>query len=78
MISHGDLDHKNGLWDASGKPTIIDWESAIKLDPTPVGAAMGRRFARKQTAWASRLNTVTMQPARGCTTDSMRRKQQFS
>jgi len=34
VISHGDLDHKNVLWDTSGKPLIIDWESARKLNPT--------------------------------------------
>ncbi len=34
VISHGDLDHKNVLWDASGEPLIIDWESARRLNPT--------------------------------------------
>ena len=34
VISHGDLDHKNVLWDTAGKPFIIDWESARKLNPT--------------------------------------------
>jgi thiamine kinase-like enzyme len=34
VISHGDLDHKNVLWDAAGNPAIIDWESARKLNPT--------------------------------------------
>jgi len=34
VISHGDLDHKNVLWDKAGKPFIIDWESARKLNPT--------------------------------------------
>ena len=34
VVSHGDLDHKNVLWDKAGKPFIIDWESARKLNPT--------------------------------------------
>ncbi len=34
VISHGDLDHKNVLWEASGNPLIIDWESARRLNPT--------------------------------------------
>ena len=34
VISHGDLDHKNVLWDESGEPLIIDWESARRLNPT--------------------------------------------
>lgn len=33
VVSHGDLDHKNVLWDASGHPIIIDWESARQLNP---------------------------------------------
>ena len=34
IVSHGDLDPKNVLWDNSGKPVLIDWESARKLNPT--------------------------------------------
>ncbi len=34
VISHGDLDQKNVLWDKTGKPILIDWESACKLNPT--------------------------------------------
>jgi thiamine kinase-like enzyme len=34
VISHGDLDHKNVLWDESGEPLLIDWESARRLNPT--------------------------------------------
>jgi thiamine kinase-like enzyme len=34
VISHGDMDHKNILWNAAGNPAIIDWESARKLNPT--------------------------------------------
>jgi Ser/Thr protein kinase RdoA (MazF antagonist) len=34
VMSHGDLDQKNVLWDAAGKPLVIDWESARPLNPT--------------------------------------------
>lgn len=34
VISHGDLDPKNVLWDAEGQPILIDWESARRLNPT--------------------------------------------
>ncbi len=34
LISHGDLDQKNVLWDATDNPILIDWESARKLNPT--------------------------------------------
>jgi len=34
VISHGDLDHKNVLWDAEGTPHLIDWECARRLNPT--------------------------------------------
>ena len=34
VISHGDLDHKNILWDHAGEPLLIDWESARRLNPT--------------------------------------------
>jgi Ser/Thr protein kinase RdoA (MazF antagonist) len=34
IVSHGDLDQKNVLWDANGNPILIDWECARKLNPT--------------------------------------------
>lgn len=34
VVSHGDLDQKNVLWDKKGNPILIDWESACKLNPT--------------------------------------------
>ena len=34
VISHGDLDQKNVLWDVQGRPFLIDWECARKLNPT--------------------------------------------
>lgn len=34
VISHGDLDHKNVLWNESGTPVLIDWESVRRVNPT--------------------------------------------
>ncbi|MFO8671957.1 aminoglycoside phosphotransferase family protein [Legionella pneumophila serogroup 1] len=34
VVSHGDLDQKNVLWDEHTSPFLIDWESARKLNPT--------------------------------------------
>ncbi|MBP1992233.1 aminoglycoside phosphotransferase family protein [Paenibacillus eucommiae] len=34
VISHGDLDQKNVLWDENQVPIIIDWESAGATNPT--------------------------------------------
>lgn len=34
VVSHGDLDQKNVLWDKNDAPFLIDWESARKLNPT--------------------------------------------
>ncbi|WP_419421508.1 phosphotransferase (plasmid) [Legionella sp. D16C41] len=34
VVSHGDLDQKNVLWNELGRPILIDWESARKLNPT--------------------------------------------
>jgi thiamine kinase-like enzyme len=34
IISHGDLDQKNVLWDIDNNPILIDWESACKVNPT--------------------------------------------
>lgn len=34
VISHGDADHKNVLWDTAGDPILIDWESARRINPT--------------------------------------------
>ncbi len=34
VVSHGDLDQKNVLWDTNDAPFLIDWESARKLNPT--------------------------------------------
>ncbi len=34
IVSHGDLDQKNILWDIDNNPILIDWESACKINPT--------------------------------------------
>ncbi len=34
VVSHGDLDQKNVLWDSSNNPILIVWEAACKIDPT--------------------------------------------
>ncbi len=34
VVSHGDLDPKNVLWDVHDEPILIDWESARLLNPT--------------------------------------------
>ena len=34
VVSHGDLDQKNVLWDHNDNPILIDWECARKLNPT--------------------------------------------
>ena len=34
VISHGDLDPKNVLWDQNNDPILIDWESARVTNPT--------------------------------------------
>ncbi len=33
VVSHGDLDQKNVLWDKNNNPILIDWECARKLNP---------------------------------------------
>lgn len=34
VTTHNDLDQKNILWDRTGLPIVIDWESAEKINPT--------------------------------------------
>jgi len=34
IVSHGDLDQKNVLWDIENNPILIDWESACKVNST--------------------------------------------
>lgn len=40
VVSHGDLDQKNVLWDSSDNPIIIDWESAHEINPTFEGISV--------------------------------------
>lgn len=34
VVTHGDLNQLNVLWDKADQPILIDWESARKLNPT--------------------------------------------
>lgn len=34
VVSHGDLDQKNVLWNDEGEPVLIDWEAARLINPT--------------------------------------------
>lgn len=34
VVSHGDLDQKNVLWNCNHEPVLIDWESARSINPT--------------------------------------------
>lgn len=34
VVSHGDLDQKNVLWDSNNNPILIDWEAACKINST--------------------------------------------
>ncbi len=45
VVTHGDLDQLNVLWDKSGQPILIDWESVRKLNPT-------REIVRTSLSWS--------------------------
>lgn len=45
VVTHGDLDQLNVLWDKAGQPTLIDWESTRKLNPT-------REIVRTSLDWS--------------------------
>lgn len=45
VVTHGDLDQLNVLWDKAGQPILIDWESARKLNPT-------REIVRTSLSWS--------------------------
>jgi thiamine kinase-like enzyme len=34
VVSHGDVNQLNVLWDKTNQPILVDWESARKLNPT--------------------------------------------
>jgi len=44
VVTHGDLDQNNILWDKAGQPILIDWESAKKMNPT-------REIVRTSLSW---------------------------
>lgn len=45
VVSHGDLDQLNILWDENDQPILIDWESVRKLNPT-------REIVRTSLGWS--------------------------
>ena len=45
VVTHGDLDQLNVLWNKEGQPILIDWESARKLNPT-------REIVRTSLDWS--------------------------
>lgn len=34
VVTHGDMDQLNVIWDATGEPNLIDWESAKRMNTT--------------------------------------------
>ncbi len=49
VVTHGDLDQLNILWDKNERPMLVDWESARKLNPT-------REIIRASLDWSG-INT---------------------
>ena len=45
VVTHGDLDQLNVLWDKADQPILIDWESVRKLNPT-------REIVRTSLGWS--------------------------
>jgi aminoglycoside phosphotransferase (APT) family kinase protein len=45
VVTHGDLDQLNILWDKADQPILIDWESVRKLNPT-------REIVRASLGWS--------------------------
>ena len=45
VVTHGDLDQLNILWDRADQPILIDWESVRKLNPT-------REIVRASIVWS--------------------------
>ena len=45
VVSHGDLDQLNILWDKADQPILIDWESVRKINPT-------REIVRASLDWS--------------------------
>lgn len=45
VVTHGDLDQLNILWDKNDQPILVDWESVRKLNPT-------REIVRASLDWS--------------------------
>lgn len=45
VVTHGDLDQLNVIWDKADQPVLIDWESARKMNPT-------REIIRTSLSWS--------------------------
>lgn len=45
IITHGDIDQLNVLWDKSEQAILVDWESARKMNPT-------REIIRASMCWS--------------------------
>ena len=45
VVTHGDLDQLNVIWNKADQPILIDWESARKLNPT-------REIVRTSLGWS--------------------------
>jgi thiamine kinase-like enzyme len=45
VVTHGDIDQLNVIWDKANQPILIDWESARQLNPT-------REIVRSCLAWS--------------------------
>lgn len=45
VVTHGDVDQLNVLWDKKDRPILIDWESVRKINPT-------REIVRTSLGWA--------------------------
>ncbi len=60
VISHGDLDPKNVIWDDKGAPFVIDWESAGYVNPTVelIEAAINWSRNQDDSADKSRFQAV--------------------
>lgn len=55
VISHGDLDQKNVLWNAADEPIVIDWESARRVNPTREAIQLALDWSGISTAFEPSL-----------------------
>lgn len=54
IMSHGDLDAKNVLWDNTQSPYVIDWESAGYLNPTVELIEVAMNWSRNKDGTSDR------------------------